>query len=236
MNFTTAGVSCALEYAVAALREKGWRHLEDADVILLPVPSLDADGSIKGGGSIDALPRDSLIIGGNLDSVKNHKKLDLLKNPLYLSENASITAHCAIREAMSRLPITLNECPILVIGWGRIGKCLVRLLRLLGANVAVAARKESDRALIAALGYTALDPAAEMDLSQFRLIYNTADAPVLPMEKQLDCRADCLKIDLASHRGIDGEDVVWARGLPNKYVPESSGRLIAQIVVKELGA
>ena len=30
MNFTTAGASCALEYAVAALREKGWRYLEDA--------------------------------------------------------------------------------------------------------------------------------------------------------------------------------------------------------------
>ena len=234
MEFTTAGDSLALQYAAQTLKEMGWVQHKDAKTVLLPIPSLESDGSMKGGGSIADIPEDRLIIGGNLDSLNRSSVIDLLKNPLYLSENAAITAHCAIREAMTRLPVTLKDCNILVIGWGRIGKCLVRLLRLLGANVTVAARKESDRALIFALGYSAIDPAAEMDLSKYRVIYNTADAMVLPKERQCNCRVDCLKIDLASRKGIEGDDVVWARGLPNKYAPESSGKLIAEIIVKEL--
>lgn len=234
MEFTTAGKSKALDYAKDALLKKGWVYKEDAKVVLLPVPSLEPDGSIKGGGSTDDLPQDCLIIGGNLNAITNHQTLDLLRNPLYVSENAAITAHCAIAEAATRLPVTLTGCKVLVIGWGRIGKCLVRLLRLLGAHVTVAARKESDRALVAALGYQAMDPGAEMDLSPFRLIYNTADALILTLPRQKSCRQDCLKIDLASTKGIEGDDVIWARGLPGKCAPESSGNLIAEIVVKEL--
>lgn len=233
MDFTTAGESRALYYASEALKENGWNYLKTAKTILLPIPSLETDGSIKGGGAITDFAEDCLIIGGNLDTVENRHVFDLLKHPLYLSENAAITAHCAIREAMTRLPVTLKGCHILVIGWGRIGKCLVRLLRLLGSNVTVAARKESDRALISALGYSAIDPAVDMNLSKFRVIFNTADAMVLPLCKQATCKEDCLKIDLASHRGIEGEDVIWARGLPGKYTPETSGKLIAEIIVKE---
>ena len=43
-----------------------------------------------------------------------------------------------------------------------------------------------------------------------------------------DCRGNALKIDLASCPGMLGDDVIIARGLPGKYVPESSGRLIAR--------
>jgi hypothetical protein len=50
--------------------------------------------------------------------------------------------------------------------------------------------------------------------------------------KQATCKEDCLKIDLASHRGIEGEDVIWARGLPGKDAPESSGKLIVKTAIR----
>ena len=37
---------------------------------------------------------------------------------------------------------------------------------------------------------------------------------------------------LASQQGIEGEDVLIARGLPGKEAPESAGRLIAETVLK----
>ena len=236
-SFTTRGYSPALEYAAKDLEQAGWLRCEQAPIVLLPVPSLENDGSIKGGASLQLLPHDGLIVGGNLppEAMDGRKYLDLLQHPLYLSENGAITAHCALGIALEKLPVTLENCPVLVVGWGRIGKCLVRLLRLLGARVTVAARSESDRALVEALGYTSMDIREEAPaLSSYRLIFNTVPAMVLPAKKLRCCREDCLKIDLASVPGIDAEDVIWARGLPNRLAPESSGKLIARIIRKEL--
>lgn len=235
--FSTAGHTVALDYAVKELRAAGWIRDNNAPVLLLPVPSFDADGNIKGGGRIEELPDDKLIIGGNLDhpALRGHRCLDLLKQPLYLSENAAITAHCAVCIIMENLPVTLQDCPILVAGWGRIGKCLVRLLRSIGAKVTVAARSEADLALAESLGYRVMDICEKSpDLSVYRAIVNTVPAMVFPSEKLVTCNKCCLKIDLASKKGMEGTDVIWARGLPNLDVPESSGKLIAKIIRKEL--
>lgn len=177
------------------------------------------------------------VIGGNLPDHlhKTHPAIDLLHNPQYLAQNAMITAYCAIRIAMMELPITLLHCKTLLIGWGRISQCLAKLLLALGADVTVAARKESDRAMAQALGCSAT---AITDLSgqlqQYRLIFNTAPAPVISEEDSTQCSLDCVKIDLASSLGIAGKHVIWARGLPGKDAPESSGLLIAQTILRLL--
>ena len=41
-----------------------------------------------------------------------------------------------------------------------------------------------------------------------------------------------MKIDLASVKGMEGGDVIWARGLPGKDAPESSGVLIGKTVLR----
>jgi dipicolinate synthase subunit A len=69
----------------------------------------------------------------------------------------------------------------------------------------------------------------------YRVIFNTVPAPVIDEAECELCRSDCLKIDLASELGIAGEDVLWARGLPGKDAPESSGRLIALTAARLLG-
>ena len=158
--------------------------------------------------------------------------MDLLQAPDYVAQNASITAHCALKYIMNALPITLAHQPILVIGWGRIGKCLARLLRGLDARVSIYARKESDRGMITALGYDAVAP--ETELSAYRVIINTAPAQVLTEEQLSRCKPDCLKLELASSQGLPGADVILARGLPGKDAPESSGKLIAQSILRLL--
>jgi len=35
-------------------------------------------------------------------------------------------------------------------------------------------------------------------------------------------------------KGIEGSHVIWARGLPGKDTPESSGKLIAKTVIRSL--
>lgn len=230
--FFPAGHTAALCCAVKVLKEEGFRFSEnpqDATHLLLPVPSVDAEGCIIGGGSLssllETLPKDITVVGGNLN-LPGYRVWDLLQDPDYLAYNAYITACCALQLAMDRLPAVLSETNALVIGWGRIGKCLASLLAKNGAAVTVAARKENDRAMLQALGYKAVDTAS-VDTRPYRLIFNTAPSMLLPQ-----CPGNGLKIDLASKLGMGGMDVVWARGLPGRYAPESSGKCIARTIVK----
>ncbi len=231
-HFYIGGSSPALTCAIQMLTESGCDFSGQPTHLLLPVPSLRPDGTIIGGGDLNALlaelPKDITIIGGNLPQLTGYKVWDLLKDPAYVAENAYITAHCAVRLAMDRLPIALRHCKVLVIGWGRIGKCLAALLKGLEADVTVAARKEADRAILHALGYGSTDT-EKLNCSGYRVIFNTAPATILPKGP-----AGCLKIDLASTPGIGGSDVIHARGLPGKDAPEASGELIARTVLRFL--
>jgi len=199
--------------------------------LLLPVPSFTPEGCIIGGGNLRTLltllPKDILVIGGNLDcpELVDYRTVDLLQDADYLALNANITAHCAIKVTLNNMGAILDGCDVLVVGWGRIGKCLAHLLRQMGACVTVCARKESDRSMLKALGYRAEDYAS-VDLQNYRVIYNTVPSMVFP-----DCPEGALKIDLASKLGLGGDDVIWARGLPGKDAPESSGALIARSLI-----
>lgn len=224
-NLEQAGVPLALEPG------KNVRHL------LLDIPSFDSNGNLRFGGSLpellEALPPDTAVFGGNLSDLAGISTVDFLKDPLYLAENAYITAECALEIALERLPRTLRGCPVLILGWGRIGRCLGKLLTDLGADVTIAARKESDRALSQALGYRAEDiPGLAPQLSLFRLLFNTIPAPILSQEALALCGPNCVKIELASRAGLEGEDIVIARGLPGTHMPESSGQLIARTYLR----
>ncbi len=236
------GTTKACQYAASFLGSSGISLIDhpspEVTHLLLDVPSFDADGRLRGGANLmellAMLPENICVTGGNLSHpvLKNHKTVDFLQDPAYLSLNAAITADCAIQTAMPLLETTLADTPVLILGWGRIGKCLARLLSGLGADISVAARKETDRAMICALGLTALHTSSlPQHLSKYRLVCNTV--PQLLLNKEtLALYSNCVKIDLASQPGMEGEDVVWARGLPGVCAPESSGRLIANTFLR----
>lgn len=187
---------------------------------------------------LELLPHNIQVFGGFLDrlELQGYPCTDLLKDPIYLAKNAAITAQCALRMAMDRLPVTLDHCPVLILGSGRISQCLAPLLRALGADVVVAARDPSKRALLQALGYETEElPLPEYILPRFRVIFNTVPAPVISAGALENCRADCVKIELASFPGMAGDGILDGRGLPGKMAPESSGKLIAKTILR-LGA
>ena len=230
------GSTQACRFAAEYLYKEGFPLVDhptpEATHLLLDAPSFESDGLLKNGQSperiLEMLPQYITVIGGNLDHpcLEGYRCQDLLKDETYLAANAAITAECALQVAAPLLNRTFRDSSVLVIGWGRIGKCLGKLLKDLGSNVAVAARKEADQAMLSALGYRAVDPRNLK--GDYQLIFNTAPAPI-PGTDQF---RNSVKIDLASKRGLIGDNVVWARGLPGIHAPESSGRLIANTVVK----
>lgn len=241
--FFLAGNTPAIHYAAEQLEKSGVVFVPspgpDVTHLLLPVPSIGSDGHIKGAGSLwhilSDLPKNVTVIGGNLQhpALSDYKKIDLLQDPTYVAENAAITADCALRIAGANLKTVFQNCPVLVIGWGRIGKCLAQLLKNIGAQVTVTARKETDLAVLRALGYNAVNTdQVPSILHRYRLVFNTVPYPVISAEEAGQFRSDCIRIDLASQLGIGGDHVIWARGLPGKTAPESSGQLIANTILR----
>lgn len=226
-KFLPMGNSPAVQHAACVLERHGCEITDTPDSsvthVLLNTPCMDSAEELRF--LLERLPEDVTVIGGRLPPLPC-RTIDLLEDPFYIAENANITAHCAIRLAMQALPVTLEGCPVLVVGWGRIGKCLIRLLRGLGADVTAAARKETDRAMLTALGVKAVPIPCGTD---YRVIFNTVPEMVLPL-----CSDTALKIDLASKPGLGGSGVVAARGLPGKLAPESSGALIARVILEKL--
>ncbi len=238
-----AGGTAALSRACQFLSGQGLTIADgpspEVTHLLLPVPAFDTDGRLKNGADLvhilSCLPENVTVMGGNLShpALKSYACLDFLQDPFYLAENACITAQCAITIAANNLPVILKGCPVLVIGWGRIGKCLADQLQALDADVTVAARKPADCAMVSALGCRSIATAdIASSLSRYRILLNTVPVPVISEAELALCRPDCIAIDLASRPGIAGSHVIWARGLPNQDAPESSGLLIAKTVMR----
>ena len=233
--FYTLGASDALTHARNCLLSWGY-SVADAPCpavthLLLPVPSLEPSGSIKGGPNLqDALSSFSpevTVLGGMLPPLPV-ATVDLLQDAHYTAENAAITAHCALGLLIQQLPTTLTNLPMLILGWGRIGKCLGQLLSGMGAQVTVAARRVEDRAMIAALRMEAVDlPVPQAD--RYAVVINTIPAPVL---QAADTRPGAYLLDLASQPGIIGAHVHWERGLPGRLAPQSAGTLIAKTALR----
>ena len=178
---------------------------------------------------------DQTVIGGNLDFLnENVARLDLLKDPYYLAANAAITAEAALGIVLKELRCAIDRANILILGWGRIGKCLTHQLHHLNARVTVYARKDADRAMLRALGYRyASGEDLRRGLGRYHCIINTIPAPVLTEAEPT--RPGCLKLELASGIWLPGEDVLLGHGLPSKCKSAAAGALIADTIIYHMG-
>ncbi len=220
--FCTAGNTNALFFAGKRLADWGYTVLpeltDEVTHLLLPVPTPPELLP-------PSLPEGVMLLGGNLGKPV-YPYADFLQDEFYLRENADITAQCALDIAQGKMP--LQDASVLVIGWGRIGKCLAARLHKLRARVTVAARREETLAQLAARDIAAA-PLPLVSAKGYDLIINTAPAPVLDASEADD---NAVLMDLASKKGISGGRVLWARGLPNKMAPETSGALMAKTALR----
>lgn len=222
--------SGAMAHAIIYLQNKGYHVCQtpapDTEHLLLPIPSFP-DGCNYLPPLLDVLPRNVKVYGGflHVPPLIGYQRVDFLADPYYLARNAAITAECTLEivENISGQDIAGHH--ILILGWGRIGKCLGQLLQNKGAQVTIAARKDADLAMIEVLGYEAMSLKDMKPEAEF--IINTVPAMVLPQIPEL-----CHAIDLASKPGMAGKNILSARGLPGKMRPEKSGMLIAETFIR----
>jgi dipicolinate synthase subunit A len=153
--------------------------------------------------------------------------------------NSIPSSEGAIQLAMAETDITIHGSNSLVIGFGRCGVTLTKMLKGIGANTYVTARKPKDLARIYEQGY---NPISYNELKEFLpkmdIIFNTVPQLILtrPLIKQ--CHAETVIVDIASAPGgVDfasckemGLKAILAPGLPGKVAPKTAGLILAKAI------
>lgn len=153
--------------------------------------------------------------------------------------NAIPTAEGALEIMLAELPITVFGANILITGYGRIGEVMARMLKDLGANVTVAARKYEQLAKASGLGCNTIHfDSLNGTLISYDAVINTVPAPIFDRKRLMMLKKDCLIIDLASKTGVEdmelaasvGVRVIWALSLPGRTAPVSAGGIIGKTI------
>lgn len=222
-----------------------------ADCVVLPMPVSREQGMLNAPLAREGLPvsdvfsgieAGTLVCGGAVDAETGRLAqqqgiclIDYLAREELAVSNAVPTAEGAIQIAMQELPITIHRSRCLIIGNGRISKALQPRLKGLGADVAVAARKQRDLAWVCAAGGRPVRFAdLESQLGDFDVIFNTAPALVLGKTQLRKIGRETLIVDLASKPGgVDfdyarelGLRVNWALSLPGRVAPLTSAQIV----------
>ena len=169
--------------------------------------------------------------------------IDLLKREEFSVLNTISTAEGTIQIAMEETQKTVHGRNVLIMGFGRIGKVLAKMLTGIGAKVYCEARKNEDIAWIKAYGYEPIHlNDLDENLSKFDIIINTIPFQILD-ENRLDMlKRDVVIIDLASNPGgVDRKaakeknvKLIWALSLPGKVAPVTSAEFIKETLYHAL--
>lgn len=218
------------------------------DLLILPCPCLDGAGRIRAGET--GLPPETLapwinnrtrIFGGALGPMSEtlrplcSRTADLLWDPFVAAANARLTAEGALLVTVKHLESSLQGMRCAVLGYGRIGRCLAALLRALGAEVAVTARRPEVLAEAESLGFAACFP-EDYSCSQ-QILFNTVPARVLQPEQLSGAE---LWVELASAPGglpqrlPAGLQVLPAGGLPGKHLARSAAQVLYRGILRQL--
>ncbi len=198
---------------------------------------------------IACLDGKTLIAGNITEPIRNDLDeksivyIDLLKREEFSVLNTISTAEGTIQIAMEETQRTVHGRSVLIMGFGRIGKVLSKMLSGIGAKVYCEARKNEDIAWIKAYGYEPIHlNDLDKHLGKFDIIINTIPFQILDNNRLDLLKKDILIIDLASNPGgVDRKaakekniKLVWALSLPGKVAPVTSAEFIKETLYHAL--
>lgn len=159
--------------------------------------------------------------------------VDAERDGEFLNENARLTALAVVCYLLSDGSVTPDERRIGIVGYGRIGGALLRLLIPLGCAVTVYSTRESVVHCLNSSGIVSELVRDGSPLPECELLLNTAPAPIF------DTRASLPRgmkiIELAQGDNFGDLEVLRLPSLPNRYFPVSAGRAYAASLLRGLG-
>lgn len=237
--------------------------VRNAIAVILPVPAtrdgktvqmpLATDCECSISDLKDILPRGTHLLGGMIPeawekafSTRGIRVTDYFRDEVFQLKNALPTAEGAIRLAMEALSVTLFGTRVAVVGYGRIGTFLTKILVSFGAKVSVLVRSPiacANAELQGAKG-SLIENGKIVFPSDCRVVFNTVPCRVIHADDLRVLPSDCVLMELASSPGgFDPQEatalgfrVIAAQGLPGRFYPESAGAILAETVCAILGA
>lgn len=152
--------------------------------------------------------------------------------------NSIPSAEGAIQMAMEASQITIHGSQSFVLGLGRCGWTLARMLQGIGASVTGVARKPEDLARGLEMGLKVIDfTELNGQIHQGEFVFNTVPKMILDKNMLDQMNKEAIIIDIASSPG--GTDFSYAKslgitallapGLPGKVAPKTAGKILAQV-------
>ena len=233
--------------------------VSNADAVILPLPcsrddkTVDAPKLSEGVLLKDLfhlIGKNKLLLAGKMSEgvkavadVFNVKWVDYFQREELEILNSVPTYEGAIQIMMEELPKTVFGSNVVITGFGKVGEPLGAMLKKMGANVTVCARRAPQRAKARIMGLQAVDFSyLPQCVSDADVIFNTVPGCVIDREVLIGSRQSLI-IDLASKPGgVDmeaakdlGVKVIWALGLPGKVAPITAGNIIKETICNIFG-
>lgn len=229
--------------------------IKKADCLILPLPVSQegiflntplSDRKITLSSLSKALNPRGIILGGRFtpsaqELLTPFETIDYSQREVFSVLNAVPTAEAAIKIALENSRKCLYKSKILITGFGRISKALIKSLNGLGAEITVAARKKADLCWSEFAGCNTVNiKNMESESTDYDFIFNTVPAPVIDEKIIKRLKPEALIIDLASKPGgVDfecakqrGIRTIHALSLPGIHFPETAGEIIAATVLQ----
>lgn len=202
-------------------------------VVLLPIPTRIN----KEHPSIIELGEDDAVAGYGISKELNEWLssrgvyiYDAAKDEEFLGRNAELTAVGVLGEITTAKDKAPSDTHYGIIGYGRIGKALLRHLTFLGASVTVFTTRESVRLALGEWGVHAKMLDTPDALFGVEVLINTAPTEIADRDGAEELSRSGVKIfDLASGECFGGcRAVVRLKGVPGVRYPMSAGAAYAE--------
>lgn len=157
-------------------------------------------------------------------------------------KNAVATAEGTLAEAICRYPDNMQGTQCLILGCGRCGMAIAQLFRAVGAKVTVCARRKEVIYKGKVFGYDMRELKELNDVISCQdIVVNTVPARILDEKHLKLISSKTLILDVASQGGGTdfemacnlGIPAVLCSGLPGKYAPRASAKILAEWIENE---
>ena len=150
--------------------------------------------------------------------------IDYTDNEVFLKKNAYLTAEGAITLYYNEVKETLLNKKVLILGYGRIGKYLSKMLKSLNCDVSVYARRKEIQNEIILDGYKSV----AFQNVNYDVVFNTVPTTIINDEFK-----NCICIELANGF-VNKENVINGNGIPGKMFPKTASKIILDTILPYL--
>lgn len=210
--------------------------VRDCDCILLSVRNELSDEQLSK--LFKEVSKETLVLCGNgerIGSFFDGRIIDYGKDEGFVWKNARLTAEAALPWLYDVTSESVENKKVFVVGYGRIGRELSKILKSLGAKVCSYARRTEikEQMMREGVSFANLESVCDYDI-----VINTVPANIFTCEVIDKIPKSTLLVELASFPyGFENMSRVHiASALPGKYLPTSASLVVFDTICKILSA